>query len=315
MSRKRRSISQIKEDSSFPVFREVLPAAWVIHQYAPDYGIDYAVELFDFLENDPLMAETLGESFYVQLKSSTCVEYAKKRVFSRQNIERTPPTKKRTDFVDIEVAKFQLETSELATVQAMGSAVPVLLFLVDLTAKRIFFVCLNDYIDKVMIPEDPEYAVKKSKVIDIPLANELTRIPQSCIPLRVFGKRAKMYAAFAKFAYQKNEIDHVLDKAGAVSVSSFQEEIEMLRLFVEAALRLDIWQKHDFWPIVDHYRRELESIGQEISSGIAQEETVGFLKRCRLLWQGLSVLSNNYEENVREQFLPTYFAELLAGRA
>ncbi|WP_222610269.1 DUF4365 domain-containing protein [Synechococcus elongatus] len=65
MKRKRRSINQIKEDISCQIFREKIPEAWVVHEYKPDYGIDYVVELFDYIDNKKTVAETLGESFFV----------------------------------------------------------------------------------------------------------------------------------------------------------------------------------------------------------------------------------------------------------
>ncbi|STS91211.1 Uncharacterised protein [Klebsiella variicola] len=68
MPKKRRSISQVKEDISIRVLREKLPREWVVHSYGADYGIDCVVELFDFIDDSESIAETLGENFFVQLK-------------------------------------------------------------------------------------------------------------------------------------------------------------------------------------------------------------------------------------------------------
>jgi hypothetical protein len=73
MYRKRRSLNQIKEDNSYHILRSKLPESWVIHEYGPDYGIDYVVELFDYIDDRKTMAETLGENFFVQLKASIAV--------------------------------------------------------------------------------------------------------------------------------------------------------------------------------------------------------------------------------------------------
>jgi hypothetical protein len=106
MSKKRRSLSQIKENQSFVILREKLPETWVIHDYGEDYGIDYVVELFDYIDEDHKIAETLGENFFVQLKSSTSVEYDKKRVYPRDNVEKGKLREDNSEYIDIEVAKF-----------------------------------------------------------------------------------------------------------------------------------------------------------------------------------------------------------------
>ena len=47
------------EEESGQLLYEALPEQWVIHAYAPDYGIDGAVEIFDYID-DGKMAETKG---------------------------------------------------------------------------------------------------------------------------------------------------------------------------------------------------------------------------------------------------------------
>ena len=147
MQRKRRSFNQIKEEISYRVLRQKLPETWVIHEYGPDYGIDCVVELFDYVDDRKEIAETLGESFYVQLKASDSIEYATRRAFSRRNVAKGKLLEDRSKYIDIEVAKFQIDASDLLTVQAIGTAVPVLLILIDVATERAFFVCINDYLD------------------------------------------------------------------------------------------------------------------------------------------------------------------------
>jgi hypothetical protein len=86
--KKQRSINQIKEDISFRVLRDKLPQEWVVHSYGADYGIDCVVELFDFVDEDKTIAETLGENFFVQLKSSDCIEYSTRKAYGRGNVAR-----------------------------------------------------------------------------------------------------------------------------------------------------------------------------------------------------------------------------------
>ncbi len=204
--KKRRSVNQVREDISVQVLRDKLPEAWVVHSYGEDYGIDCVVELFDYLDEKQTMAETLGENIFVQLKGSGSIEYGTRRAYHRGNVAKGPLDEDKAKFDDIKVAKFQLEVPELLTVLAMGVAVPVLLVLVDTNTKNAYFVCLNDYIEKVLIPEDPKFHEKGHKTINIPLANLLANNDDNLVPLRAYGKRSKMYGAFGTFHYQHQEI-------------------------------------------------------------------------------------------------------------
>jgi hypothetical protein len=311
MYRKRRSFNQVKEEISYRVLRQKLPEAWVMHEYGPDYGIDCVVELFDYIDTDKLIAETLGETFYVQLKASDSIEYSIKRAFRRANVTKGRLNEDKSEYIDIEVAKFQLELSELLTVQAMGPAVPVLLVLVDIQTERAFFVCLNDYLDKIIIPEDPGYASKDSKVIYLPTMNEIAPSQTALVPLRVFGKRAKMYGAFGKFTYQKKEIERIRGIANFNPATPTDAELDMLRLFIDTALRQDIWNGHEFWEPIGWSHRELQKIRETINAGIETKDHETFKAYCDdIVWHRLCNLANMYEELVREWFLPTVLAQL-----
>ncbi|HIE9456708.1 DUF4365 domain-containing protein [Klebsiella variicola] len=230
MPKKRRSISQVKEDISIRVLREKLPREWVVHSYGADYGIDCVVELFDFIDDSENIAETLGENFFVQLKSSDCIEYCTRKAYARGNVTKGNLTEDKSDFVEIPVAKFKLDISDILTVQSIGIAIPVLLILVDTNTEKAFFICLNDYIDKVLIPEDPNYSKKDSKTIYIPLENEILDDEDALVPLRAYGKRSKMYGAFSLFNYQLKEINRLQGKAAVQFPVSFDEAIEMVNL-------------------------------------------------------------------------------------
>jgi hypothetical protein len=311
MKRKRRSSNQIKEEDSIAILRRKVPPAWVIHEYGPDYGIDCVVELFDYVDESRDVAETLGEVFYVQLKSSSVVAYSRHKVYARSNVEKSSLNEDRGQFFEIEVAKFQLETPELLTVQAMGSSIPVLLILVDVSTLRAFYVCLNDYIDKIIIPEDPSYPDKDSKLICIPTKNELGQRGDQLLGLRAYGKRAKMCGAFTKFHYQKKEIERARGLNRVAPQMEDDEVIEMIRVFVMNLLRLDIWNNHEFWQPIGWSYNEVCEVKELIESGEAKSDLGLFLKYCdEVVWHKLSNLSNMYEELVREWFLPTYLSQL-----
>ncbi|WP_149088093.1 DUF4365 domain-containing protein [Pseudomonas prosekii] len=311
MPRKQRSLNQVKEDISVRVLREKLPKEWVVHSYGADYGIDCVVELFDFIDEDKNIAETLGENFFVQLKSSDCIEYATRKAYGRGNVAKGALIEDKDDFVEIPVAKFQLDMSDILTIQSIGIAIPVLLMLIDTNSERAFFLCLNDYIDKVLIPEDPNYASKGSKTIYIPTANEILDTEDALVALRAYGKRSKMYGAFALFNYQLKEIFRMQGKTASPHFIPLAQATEMIKTFVDISLRQDIWTGHEFWKPVLRSHSELLTLKEKLSRGVKPEDHEQFLTYCSdYIWHRLTNLSNMYEELFREWFMPTYLAML-----
>lgn len=311
MPRKQRSLNQVKEDISVRVLREKLPKEWVVHSYGSDYGIDCVVELFDFIDEDKNIAETLGENFFVQLKSSDCIEYATRKAYGRGNVAKGALIEEKGDCVEIPVARFQLDMSDILTIQSIGIAIPVLLVLIDTNSERAFFLCLNDYIDKVLIPEDPSYASKASKTIYIPTANEILDTEDALVALRAYGKRSKMYGAFALFNYQLKEIFRMQGKTAPPHFIPLAQATEMIKTFVNISLRQDIWTGHEFWKPVLWSHSELLTLKEKLSRGVKPEDHAQFLTYCAdYIWHRLTNLSNMYEELVREWFMPTYLATL-----
>jgi hypothetical protein len=308
---KRRSFNQVKEEISFRILRQKLPEAWVIHEYSPDYGIDCVVELFDYVDDSKELAETLGEHFFVQLKASDSVQYSSRRAYTRGNVAKGKLRENKSEYIDIAVANFQLDVSDLLTVELLGPAVPVLLILVDIQTERAFFVCVNDYLEKILQPEDPEFEKKGSKQIQIPVQNEILPRQVNLVPLRAFAKRAKMYGAFSRFAYQRKEIERARGLANVNFETSGAEDLEMLRIFTEVSLRQDVWRSHEFWEPMVWSRRELEDVRSVIEHGVSPEELEKFKQYCHeYVWHRLCNLATMYEELVREWYLPSMLAQL-----
>jgi len=328
MRPKRKAEAQIIGDEAVAVLRMLLPRHFTLREYHPDFGLDLAVELFDDPRadlNGYITSDALGEHIFFQVKGMESVELHALALSPRLNVEKyASSTHNLSDGVDpvsINTIAFQLETPELITVQRMGSTVPVLLVLVDVKSRRAFFVCLNDYIDKIILPTDPEYGQKKSKVVHVPEKNEIIDTPTALVPLRFYGKRAKLMAAFQKFAYQKNELDYTSD-ADLVSVA---------RHFAQVNLRYDFWTSSDFWFAITHAHRGLANFlrdghpgqtwrspdvaerTQKEGSVWTNDEMTSFtlsealdLQDIRTLWSQLANLGRIYEEICREWFLPTY---------
>ncbi|MBK7353897.1 MAG: hypothetical protein IPJ05_10500 [Nitrosomonas sp.] len=69
---------------------------------------------------------------------SDSIKYSTRRAHPRRNVAKGKLSEDATEFIDIEVANFQLDVSDLLTVEQLGTAVPVLLILVDIQTERAF---------------------------------------------------------------------------------------------------------------------------------------------------------------------------------
>jgi hypothetical protein len=287
------------EEKSYSVLRRLLPCEWVIHEYKPDYGIDYAVEIFKAAPSDGaphmLQYETLGETFYVQLKSTSSCAISSMSVVDRFNVEKTPLKRFEDTRSDIQIIKHSIDSSFLQTVESMGVAVPVVLVLVCIDTGRAFFLCVNDYIDKVLTPEVPRWQEQSSCTLRIPILNEITDSPDSLVPLRFFGKRAKFYAAFSRFAYQKEIYEQT-------------DNVAYVRHFIDRLLRYDFWNESSFWAAIDDTYDEILQIDKELKAYTWVEEEGRTMMHVKIyrLWHRLANLNHMFEENCREWFLPTY---------
>lgn len=153
MRSKIKSKSHLIESKSLEIINNLLPKYWTIREYKPDYGLDLSVEVFETATDKlgDICYETLGEHFFIQVKGTEKLVRTIKKVKSESSVEKKTLYKEREEeFKQVEVIKFQIETSELYTIERMSASIPVILFLVDVIESKIYFLCLNDYIDKVI---------------------------------------------------------------------------------------------------------------------------------------------------------------------
>jgi hypothetical protein len=181
--------------------------------------------------------------------------------------------------------------------------------------QRCYFVCLNDYIDKILIPEHGDYTDTASRTIHVPTLNLLSDPERGHVATRWYAKRAKLYAAFQKFVYQQGEIGYALDSPDFPALT---------RHFAEILLRYDFWANTEMWGAIPIYGAHIyrffntgspglmkrddsaieafakgdEEYAEEVRAGLSKQEIVQ-------LWDSLALLPRNYEEVCREWFLPT----------
>jgi hypothetical protein len=252
-------------------------------------------------KREPLQSPS-ARFFFVQLKSVSKTDIETVRTHPRENVAKAALTFDRSKYLDIDVIKYDLETNELFTIETMGSGMPVVLIVATLDSNRLFFVCLNDLIDKVIVPEDPDYGDKDKKRIYVPVRNEITSDPISLTALRFYAKRAKFYSCFSLFEYQRNELSYAAEWP--------QPEIaELIVHFIRVLDRLDIWDDCEMWKLVGEYRNQLDRWQEMYAEQGLTPAVIGDAMR---LWTGLVALGHNYEELCREWFLPTNLAHFLS---
>lgn len=248
---KKQSEQHIIDREGEKLLRAKLPQHWLLRDYRPDYGLDFTIETFKTgvaADGKLKTYETLGEHVFVQLKSVAEAAPAPLTLYGRSNVEKAPEQLDRKDKVAVvDTYRFSLETSELVTVERMGIGVPVLLVIADLANERCSFVCLNDYIDKILIPRHADYRDKASRTIHVPVRNGIgSDLGQ--VALRWYAKRPKLLAAFQRFTYQYSELQWAEDGdwrglanyfARRIAAYDFWDDTEMCVLiaYVAAGLR------------------------------------------------------------------------------
>jgi hypothetical protein len=318
---KQRTREHIIDAEAQNLFRQALPRTWVIREYRPDYGIDYDVEIFGPLVRDDRAVhektvETLGAHVFIQLKACHKSVRRRMKVYARDNVEKASLTEDKGDLVgDIEVISLPIEVPELLTVQAMGAALPVLLVIATLDTNELFFVCLNDYIDKILAARENDYASATKRTIHVPTTNRLQGTGGGPVAFRWYGMRAKLYAGFQKFVYQRAEL------AYAYRTPDF---LPYARHFAKLLLRYDFWANTPFWSIIPIYGAAVDRFSRTGDPGLMRYNTAALeetergldatpgslmkdlkLNEVMTLWQQLTVLPRNYEDVCREWMLPT----------
>jgi len=312
MARKKQRVGQhIMEDGSYQIIRDLIPKEWVIREFnRPDYGIDLIIELFEKVDDKTY--ETLGEFIYVQVKSSDEIPVTTEKIYDVGNVAKGKWNQDKSEYANLDVVRYSYDTNSIYTIQSLGASVSVLLFYVDIQTKDVYFINMNDYIDKIILPEKPDYANQVTRVVKIPALNNLKNNVISSNALRLYGKRSKLLAAFSKFNYQRNELSYAF-KVKFWPVITYRDTIEkdlkvtekevyeLAVFFIMQIEILDIWD-YEAWLVLPDAKREMIQLRKYL-----QGETVEWDKARNdiiLLWQRLTNLGTMYEDLIREWYLP-----------
>ena len=315
---KKRPEQHLIDQDGISLLRSKLPRHWLLREYRPDYGLDFTIETFtasDGQVQDEGRAtfETLGEHVFVQLKSVANPEVHTLDIYNRGNVEKAREKLDLSDKIaEIETYRFQLEMSELVTVERMGIGVPVLLVIADLARKRCSYVCLNDYIDKILIPQHDNYRTAGSRTIYVPLWTELGT-DVGTVGLRWYAKRAKLLAAFQRFTFQYSELQWP-DNGDWRTLARYSGE---------RIVQYDFWDDTEMCEPIRYHAaglRRFLATGQpgyfkvppDVPEGFSPEEVKAHYEKLDVLelWRLLSLLPKTYEDIWREWFLPTSMGHL-----
>lgn len=314
---KKRTESHIIGEAGVNILKQHLPAEWVVREYHPDYGIDLAVELFTSGEK----CVTKGAHLFIQVKASYEFERYIKSIPNRSSVE-IPPRPVEDKKYKMEVIRYKLDTDFLSTVERMGSGVPVLLCLVEIKTKAVFFICLSDYIEKILVNEK-DYTLQKTKTVNIPTEN--TIIESNLDILEWYAKRPRFYALFNKIQYQNSELEYV----SQYDISKYIDH------FIRIIRRFDVWEEPLFIPCMkqidleinyylehgitqqeDSRIKDMQERGEDVDAEIWEagycdcNKEVSFREAQRVqglhrLWNELSEIGYFFEDTYKEAFLPT----------
>ncbi|WP_397444840.1 DUF4365 domain-containing protein [Polaribacter sp. R77954] len=309
--KKQRVLQHMMEDKSYEIIKKQIPKHWVIREFnRPDYGIDLVIELFEIVDQD--IAETLGEFIYVQVKSVKHLKSKVKKIFEVGNVAKGVWKENRKIYTKTEVIKYPFDTNSIYTFQCLGGSVSVLLFVVDIKSEEVYFISLNDYIDKIILPKTPNYTEQKSLTITIPTLNKLSNQHITNNAFKFYGKRAKLLALFSKTSYQKNEVNHLFNKKD-YPVWTYRDENEknkkyekdeiknQLLYFISQIEDLDVWE-HNEWIVLPQAKKDILIVKEILLKD--DIEWTELRDKVIVLWHQLSNLGTMYEDICREWYLP-----------
>lgn len=323
--RKRRNSTLLQGDVGEKIVADAMPKQWLVRKVDKDFGIDLHVEVFDWVPDDPTAADTLGEHFFVQVKSQATLKTVRHVARSRGNVAKYVPDPGEGDAVEFRVVACSLEVGELMTIEAMGNAVPVLLCVAAVDTGDVYYLCLNDYISKVLLPNNPNYASENQHItVHLPTWNILDRDDDSVGYLWLLARRPKLYSAFNTFSYQSHEMDYVhdqllhltwmMDEGGALPVPD--DIITMLEVFLKSNLRLDIWDQHGpaYWSPLGDVQNDfltLQAVLPQFRESHSAERLMAVAMQLIQVFNRAANLGRMYEELCREWRLPTALAVVM----
>lgn len=307
-----RHTTHIIETKALSILRELLPDEWVQRDIKPDYGIDMQIELFEY-ENDKCIS--LGEFVFLQVKGVEKVKVKEIFPFGSTN---------RQEVKKIETVSFCIDVPLLNLVERMGSAIPVLLVVIDVNTRKAYYICLNDYIRFVLLVQNRKYREQKTVTIYIPVKNLV------CDDLHMFSwyaKRAKIYALFQemfagidtlRFLQGTQLVNATHDFVVQIKESDVWRARKYIGLLgqlysmIQDMLDNDMINFHGNYLIKDVLEKGGDPHTQICYRGMFDEEGITLYERaqeysCERLLREMELACTIYQTDLRHMKIPTYF--------
>jgi hypothetical protein len=326
---KERVDAHLSEDASEAIVKQHLPNEWVMRKLHPDYGVDVSIEVFERVNTK---IPTMGEFVFVQLKSRQELTGSCLKISERGNVEKAIDSEQGRYFFELDVVKYVIDSDTIDNARLMGPSTPLMLFVVELKTKEVYYICLTEYYDKILEPRGFDFSAQKSVSINIPKSNRLSD-QRAHEVMRFFATRAKLYAMFNLAQFQFRESRYLLDVfTSHEHVDELAENYKIIERFARRLRAMPIWERPTIWQLMRDYRDRLDRIISEIEGGALSKikkgideflagddkglaELMAFSHLCILSWKQFSAIGQTFEDLVREWFLPTFAGQIGSGNS
>ena len=183
----------------------------------------------------------------------------------------------------------------------------------NITENVIYFVNLNDYIDKIFIENDIDYIHQSKITINIPIVNQIKK-EQDAEDLYFFSKRAKFYSFFETAKAQLDNLSYIID---------YDKYKKTAIKYAKLLLAFDIISSKRSEKYFFDVKNKLIEIANEFSEFIKNNKKDNVIEEwenppfygidTRLFiqstWDNLNTIQGMHEDCWRKCYLPTeYFA-------
>jgi len=243
------------------LFRQSLPAEWIVRPLVPDYGIDYEVEI---VEGDSLT----GFTFYVQLKGTISPQY-----------------KDASLCLPFEVDKLIHYSEKVKR--------PVFIIVADLINNACLWLYAQRFIREVLRASNPHWYLQGSVTLHIPKANKLPETLEYLVQATKTGTKEEFIQQFGRPTLRLAlEIEDKLGDPKAIAEAIKQNDYE------SASVRFDLIDACFEADNRDHALLELENLFESTKKGEMPEIHIESAARLAL---ELGVLNPWFKNNVLEK--------------
>lgn len=162
MTELKRPKAHIISEESEVIFKSLLPKEWIVRTISKDYGVDYEVEIVD----EEIVT---GKRCWIQLKGCSSLKRNVLRIkVPSHYVERMGGK----EYINVDYIAFRVSTRLLE--YALQCNFPLLLGVVDIVNKDVYWLPLHDEIEVNLERRFPYWASRKSLTLRIPIWNRLS---------------------------------------------------------------------------------------------------------------------------------------------